>query len=182
MWGTSRSSTLQHGLRRSAAWHLVRRPRRFSGSYRDCARGPLGKQRTSVGGRQNKQSRAVFLSAKERPFDAFGCVAARESISRPIPCSGPKRGINSLRGRKNSLLARLGSISQIAEFADVFETDFRKNRLIRRNSLRFSLRPGNLARQETGEAIAPESPSRRRRWRAEIGFAPRGRRPISASN
>src|SRR5271170_5231734 len=108
MWGTSRSSTLQHGLRRSAALHLVRRSRRFSGSKGDSARGPSEKQRTSVVGRHNKELRAVF-SAKERPFDAFGCVAARESISRPIPCSGPKRGINSLLGRKNSLLARLGN-------------------------------------------------------------------------
>jgi hypothetical protein len=32
--------------------------------------------------------------------------------------------------------------------ADVFETHFRENRPIPRNSLHFSLRPGNLARQE----------------------------------
>src|SRR5277367_2458074 len=35
------------------------------------------------------------------------------------------------------------------ECAEVFETDFRKKGLIRRNSLRFSLRPGNSELQET---------------------------------
>src|SRR5271156_1416286 len=65
MWGTSRSSRLQHGLRRSAAWHLVRRSRRFSGSKGDSARGPSEKQRTSVVGRHDKQLRAVFFREGE---------------------------------------------------------------------------------------------------------------------
>src|SRR5271170_2793879 len=56
---------------------------------------------------------------------------ARGSISRQIPCSGRKGAINSLLAR-NNFPARLHreSSSQIAEFAEVFETDFRKRRLI----------------------------------------------------
>src|ERR1700724_1040588 len=40
------------------------------------------------------------------------------------------------------------SVAQTTAFADVFETDLRKKRLNRRNSLHFTLRPGNSARQE----------------------------------
>ena len=36
-------------------------------------------------------------------LDAIGCVGARRSISRQIPCSGRKGGINSLLARINSL-------------------------------------------------------------------------------
>jgi len=44
-------------------------------------------------------------------------------------------------------------MSQTAEFADVFETGFCKKRLDRRNSLHFSLPPGNSARQEIVELM-----------------------------
>ena len=43
------------------------------------------------------------------------------------------------------------------ECADVFETDFRKKGLIRRNSLHFSLRPGNSGLQETLKFLSTAS-------------------------
>src|SRR5271155_4058966 len=46
------------------------------------------------------------------------------------------------------------------EFADVFETGFRKKRLNRRNSLHFSLRPGNFGLQETVKSIRGKPPRR----------------------
>jgi hypothetical protein len=54
-------------------------------------------------------------------------VRAHGSISRQIPCSGPKGGNNSLLAQINSLLVRVGEFAlQATEFADVFETDFRE--------------------------------------------------------
>src|SRR5271163_837701 len=83
---------------------------------------------------------------------------AQESISRQIPCSGRKGGINSLLAQKIPSSTAQGIFSQIAELAHVFETDFRKKRLIRRNSLHFSLPPGNSAHRDIVELIRGAPP------------------------
>jgi hypothetical protein len=41
--------------------------------------------RLSAAAKINNRALIIFLSAMERPFDAIGCVGARESIARPIP-------------------------------------------------------------------------------------------------
>src|SRR5271170_4294369 len=52
-------------------------------------------------------------------------------------------------------------ISQITEFADVFETYFREKRLNRRNSLHFSLPPGNYGLQDTVKSTRGRPPRSR---------------------
>src|SRR5271168_5052867 len=47
---------------------------------------------------------------------------------------------------------------QATELADVFETDFREKRLKRRNSLHFSLPPGNAAHRDIVELIRGAPP------------------------
>src|SRR5271156_6094918 len=67
-----------------------------------------------------------------------------------IPFRSPRARSIPRADKKSPCPVRVGGIHpQTTEFAAVFETDFRKKRLNRKNSLRFSLRPGNLGLQET---------------------------------
>src|SRR5277367_3725492 len=81
----------------------------------------------------------------------MGCVGVRESISRQIPCPGRIGGIIPCSREIIPCSGAQGISSQITEFADVFERDFYRKSLIRRNSLHFSPPPGNYGRQEIVE-------------------------------
>jgi hypothetical protein len=74
---------------------------------------------------------------------------AQVELAETIPCSRELIPCSSAQG----------ILSQTAEFADVFGTDFRKKRLNRRNSLHFSLPPGNSAysREIESEGEPPRS-------------------------
>jgi hypothetical protein len=78
-------------------------------------------------------------------------VRAHGSISRQIPCSGPRGGNNSLLAQINSLLVRVGNLPcKLLDLQTSSRQIFVKKRPIPRNSLHFSLRPGNSAHQKTG--------------------------------
>jgi hypothetical protein len=91
---------------------------------------------------------ASFLSTKLTRFDVIGWVGASGSVLRRIPCSGPESEIKSLLARINSLLVRTGNSSASDRLKSGFRDGFCQKRPIRRNSLHFSLRPGNPAHQQ----------------------------------
>jgi hypothetical protein len=127
-------------------------------------RHPLGSTR------HRERSEAIHGSAAARPpVGATPRPLAHQVLERLLHnrfwelVGGPSRGemdcfatlamTGSARGKGNSW----GSRPRLL----VFETDFRKKRLNQRNSLHFSLRPGNLARQEIVELIQGEPPRSR---------------------
>src|SRR5271163_3293093 len=107
---------------------------------------PIARALPSARGRRSRRGRRPGATTRNKCL-----IGATGSVSRNSLLRSKRRNKFPARANKFPARRRREFVSQLAEFASVFETDFRKKRPNRRNSLHFSLRPGNLAQNPTDD-------------------------------